>query len=283
MSKSKKVVENACCVYDFTIFKIIGEQELREILKKHCKKYCFQLEKGEKTGKEHYQGRLSLKEKARMSKVISMFDGLKAHISITSKENRDNNFYVCKEETRVKGPFTDENEVYIPRDVREMTELRPWQNSMKEHLEDYNCRKIDIIIDTKGNTGKTRFTRWMVIYGQAKILPFCNDFKDIMRMGYDVGPQKIYIIDMPRAISKDKLFQFYGAIEALKSGYVYDDRYIFKDRLFDPPRVVVFCNKEPDLTLLTRDMWKLWTIKDLKLVKYIPHEEDPLEGEFYGD
>lgn len=75
---------------------------------------------------------------------------------------------------------------------------------------------------------------------------------------------------MPRAINKEKLAQFFAGIETLKSGYCYDDRYKFNRRLFDRPRICVFTNVEPDLKLLSKDMWKLWTVTDGQLVNYNP-------------
>jgi len=108
-----------------------------------------------------------------------------------------------------------------------------------------------------------------MLYTDSEFMPFCNDYKDIMRMAYDIGPKKAYIVDMPRAINKEKLYQFFSGIETLKSGYCYDDRYKFNRRLFDRPRICIFTNVMPDLTLLSKDMWKLWTIKDMKLVPYV--------------
>ena len=273
-TSTKKIVKAACCVYDFTLFDEITPQNLRIKLKEYCKKYCFQREKGEKTDKLHYQGRLSLKLKKRESELIKQakneFGWKSFHISITSTENRDNHFYVCKDDTRIDGPYTDENDIYIPLDVLEMTTLRPWQDKLMKELDKYDKRAVDVIFDPVGNNGKSSFTRYMMLHKDAELLPFCNDYKDIMRMAYDVGPKKVYMIDMPRAISKDKLFQFFSGIETLKSGYAYDDRHRFQKRLFDRPRICIFTNSEPDNTLLSKDMWQMWQIEDNDLIKYIP-------------
>lgn len=262
---------NSCCTYDFTIFAVdeLDPPTIRNTLKEICKKYTFQLEQGELTGKLHYQGRLSLKCKKRQSELIKLLDQAgwtKYHLSITSNENRDNNFYVTKEETRIQGPFTDTNEIYVPRDIRNIKELRPWQQKLRTTLQSYDERSIDIIVDTKGNSGKSTLTRYMMLFDNAQVLPFCNDYKDIMRMAYDVGIKPIYLIDMPRAINKEKLFQFYAGIETLKSGYCYDDRYKFTQRLFDRPRICIFTNVHPDTSLLSRDMWKIWSIVDNQLI-----------------
>lgn len=273
----KKTAQSACCVYDFTLFDELSAQKIRDTLKDISKKYCFQLEKGEKTERLHFQGRLSLKIKKREGELIKELKKLgweKFHISVTSNANKKNDFYVCKEDTRVDGPFTDENEVYIPRDIREINELLPWQNSLREKLKTYHTRDVDIVYDPNGNSGKSTISRYMMIYDNAELLPFCNDYKDIMRMAYDVGPKEIYLIDMPRAINKEKLYQFFAGIETLKSGYCYDDRYKFNKRLMDRPRICIFTNVKPDLSLLSKDMWKLWTIRDQKLRTYHPENDD---------
>lgn len=277
MSKTtgKKKQQVSCCVHDITIFDDILPESLRVLFCKYAKKYTFQQERGEKTGQLHFQCRVSLKQKMRPTELANKLrnEGMqKFNVTVTSNANKDNDFYCQKEETRVEGTqvYTDENFKYIPRDVRAMVELRPWQKRMIDHCLTYNERMIDVVIELIGNVGKTRWTRYMECFYDAETLDFANDYKDIMRMAYDMGPKLVYMIDMPRAISKDKLYQFYGAIETLKSGKCFDDRYHYKKRLFDPPRVIIFCNSEPDLRLLSADMWNLWTIKpSMELVPYV--------------
>lgn len=264
-----------CAVHDITIFDDISVNDVRKIFEDISKHYCFQKEKGEKSGTVHYQCRISLKVKCRQNELIKKLQSrlAKFHVTTTATVNKNEDFYCMKEETRVEGPFTDKNNVYIPRDVRNMVTLKPWQAALRKELSVYNERTVDVIIDPKGRIGKTRFTRYMEIYEDAETLDFCNDYISLMRMAYDLGPKLIYMIDMPRAISKEKLFEFYGAIETLKSGKAFEDRYSYRKRLFDPPRVALFCNKEPDMTLLSQDMWKLWEITDEEeLADYTPEK-----------
>jgi len=53
-----------------------------------------------------------------------------------------------------------------------------------------------------------------------------------------------------------------AAIEEIKNGYAYDDRYRFQEAMFEPPHVWVFTNTMPDTKLLSLDRWKFWTITD---------------------
>lgn len=264
------------CVYDFTLSeKTANESEIKKKLREIAKKWCFQLEQGETTDYKHYQGRFSLKMKARLPQAISAF--IKgAHLSPTSEENHGNMFYVMKDATRIAGPWDDEEEeIIIPIQVRKMETLYPWQNTIKEFAQTYNDRKVDCIIDTKGNKGKTSFQLYMRCHQLGRMIPFCNDYKDIMRMVMDMPISKAYFIDMPKAINKERLYQLYAGIESIKSGYAYDDRYKFKDRVFDCPRVFVFTNKQPELNLLSIDRWNLWTINDkMELERYTAYEAD---------
>jgi hypothetical protein len=191
--------------------------------------------KDEETGKLHYQGRLSLKCKKREVELINELKKhwQKFHISVTLKANRDNDFYVSKEEARVEGPFTDKDKEteYIPEDVREMSQqLRPWQQKIVDMSLIKDNRAIDIICDPNGNIGKTALCKYMDLLLGTLVLPFVNDFKDIVRMAYDAGPKSSYMIDIPRVICKERLFQLFPGIEVLKGGYSYDDRYSFRRR-----------------------------------------------------
>ena len=70
---TSKTNNNQMCVWDFTIPNDnIKKEVLIEKLNKHCKDWTFQGEKG-KTGYLHWQGRLSLKVKLRLTEIVRMF------------------------------------------------------------------------------------------------------------------------------------------------------------------------------------------------------------------
>lgn len=256
--------------YDFTLPKDdYSHSELIDILYPSIvKKYCFQLEEGD-SGYIHYQGRISLIKKRRLNEILKIIKPLleKIHISPTSKNGLENNFYVMKQDTRLKGPWsdTDEKPAYIPRQIREIENLHPWQCSVLEKSREWDTRSINIIHDTGGNIGKSTLATYMGVHKLGKQIPYCNDYKDILRMVMDMPTASCYLIDMPRAICKDKLFQMYSAIETIKSGYAYDDRYHFKDKYFDCPNIWVFTNVLPDANLLSQDRWKYWEVKNGEL------------------
>lgn len=245
---------NALCVWDWTIFNEDNHENVIELCEKYTKHWCFQEEKCPTTGKLHFQGRVSLLEKTRKP----FWPNVDMKWTITSNPSTKDVVYVTKVESRVRGPWSDRDEkIYIPRDVRDIKTLLPWQTKMAAIIQTYERRKVNIVVDPKGNTGKSTFVRICRVYKLARKIPYANDYRDIMRMVMDMPESKAYLFDLPRAISKEKLYQFFSAIEEIKGGYAFDDRYNFKERIFDPPVIVIFTNKMPDQALLSGDRWNL--------------------------
>lgn len=253
--------QNGVYRWDFTLgFEQSGMLEkhvVKNLLREFCKDGTFQLEQSE-TGYVHYQGRVTLKKKLRLPPI----DTLKGiHWSPTSLANFDNEDYCKKNYTRIKGPWNiEDQDPYIPRQIREINNLYPWQQSIIDTLNVWDTRTINCLIDSSGNIGKSILVGWVRAYGLGRALPPVNDYKDLMRMVCDMPVSPAYMIDMPRAIKKDKLNGFFAAIESLKNGYAFDDRYKFVEKIFDSPCIWVFTNTYPDTDLLTEDRWKFWTI-----------------------
>lgn len=251
---------NAIATYDFTCFDT-DVDKVKALLKSYCKKWDFQQEECPTTGKLHMQGRMKLKVKERQAGVRKKFNGW--HISITSEENINNVYYVTKEDTRVAGPWSNDDVVrYIPRQIREIEVLKPWQQSIVDDADVWDTRHINVIVDITGNIGKTTLCSYCGVHGIGRKIPYSNDFRDIMRMVMDTPTSKLYIFDMPRALKKDQLFQFFAGIEEIKNGYAFDDRYHFKEKWFDCPNIWVFTNVAPDVTYLSRDRWRFWRVED---------------------
>ena len=272
----------ACAVYDFTLkAENITKDDIISWLEKNAKTWCFQLEKGETTGYVHFQGRVSLRKKVRLTGQIKV-QPWENHCnwSVTSNTNSGNCFYVLKDDTRIEGPWTEKDvQVYIPRQIREIRALYPWQQSIVDMADVWDTRTINMIYDPLGNIGKSVLVGYMRCHGLARKLPPLNDYKDVMRIICDMPTSRCYLFDMPRAMKKDKLGQLYTAIEEVKSGYAFDDRYSFKEKFFDCPNIWIFANTLPDFAMLSKDRWKIWEVKEQRLQEYIPEEEDDFNGE----
>lgn len=301
-----------CCVYDFTMpggytpgylkdfwkAGVVGEQDnqdpnvnsnefvIMNCLRQFAKKIVFQLEIGAQSGYVHYQGRISLKLKARINNVIQFFDqylpNSRVHISLTSTHNKGNDFYCVKNDTRMpgneSGPWKDTDiklkpPAYIPKQVRMMKQLYPYQQSIIDQSKIFDTRHIDFIIDMKGNRGKSSIVLFMEAYAIGTKLPFINSMKDLMRMVCDKDTSTCYLVDLPRALTKDRLREFFCALEEIKSGMAYDDRYKYKTKLFDCPSIWCFTNKIPNLSYLSWDRWRLWRINEENELVSIPLHE----------
>lgn len=265
-----------CCVWDITIPKEHDGVEMpcMEIIstfKSLCKKWAFQLERGE-SGYVHYQCRVSMKSKMRQPQVLSSLPWNWVHISPTSKENRTNNFYVTKEDTRVLGPWTDTDfDVYVQKRFIDC-KLRPWQNALIDTFEEREDRLVNVLIDEDGNKGKGFITAYCHCHKMGFRVPPINDAKDMMAimcdrcldvLDHDI---KAVFLDLPRSMPKNKLQGIYSAVEQIKDGYLYDTRYRFRECWIEPPVIWVFTNVVPDGDYLSMDRWRFWKItKDGKL------------------
>lgn len=237
-----------------------SKDDLVKVLKSNCKQWCFQREKGEESGYEHFQGRLSLIKKSRTLKWLEN--------SHNSAEHEDCDIYETKEDTRIEGPFSDKNQPsYIPRQLRDIISLYPWQQSIVDDAEVWDTRSINWVLNETGNQGKSILKTYLGVNKIGRAIPLCNDYRDIMRIVMDCPKSKLYIIDIPKAFRNGLKNEFYAGIETLKDGYAYDDRYSFKEEYFDCPNIWVFSNQEPDINLLSRDRWRIWDLKDKKLIK----------------
>lgn len=253
-------MSNPVSTYDFTLkAEDYTKDDVIDLLKDLCKKWTFQKEQGE-TGYVHYQGRMSLKTKQRLTTLKNkVFPEM--HLSPTSSQNMGNDFYVVKDETRIEGPWSDTSvPAYIPRDVAEITSLKPWQAQIESTV---NCdvrRDIYVLYEPRGNVGKTLLCRYLSLRRGAATLPPLNDYKDLMRIVMCKPTSNCYLVDMPRAKDKLKMREFWSGIETLKSGYAYDDRYEFREKYIDPPVIWLFTNTLPEEEMLSKDRWKIFEI-----------------------
>lgn len=266
---------SACATYDFRMNEDFGtKDDILKWLSGLAKQYVFQKEKGD-SGYVHWQGRLSLIKKRRLPELIALLKSSERKVpnylepTVSELHRSGDMFYAMKEDTRVLGPFSDKDEqINIPRQVREMSALYAWQQQVVDSATVWDKRTINLIYCPEGNQGKSSLVSWCRAYKIARCLPPVNECKDLLRMVCDMPISRMYMFDMPRSMNKDRLFGFYSAVETLKDGYAYDDRYSFKEIVFDCPNIWIFSNRLPDLDMLSMDRWQIWKIHDKKLEKF---------------
>lgn len=257
--------ESAVAVWDFTLKEEgVDLSDFKSFLKMYAKKWAFQLEKGD-SGYTHYQGRVSLKVKARKGP-----EWKNIHWSVTSKESSNDTFYVIKTDTRVAGPWMDTDK-YVPRQVRNI-ELYEWQKAVLTDADVWNTRTINVIVCEKGNIGKSTLATYAGAHGLGRNLPMMDGYKDYMRMVMDTPKVKLYLIDFPRGMNKNNCGGFWSAVESIKNGYAYDDRYGFREEYFDCPNIWVFTNARPRTSWMSMDRWAIWEVIDGKLSRSVDYE-----------
>lgn len=276
------------------------QKTLEEILDKYCQDWVYQLEQAGGSGEDgtddsedesdegdlrfHLQGRFRLKTKARLTALKRYFkDGVlhTAHLSVTSSENRNNNFYVTKEDTRKGGPWYSESfslmvkDDFVPRQVQEkMQKLFPWQQFVLDDCRKWCPRTINVIVDRKGNSGKSSFISYMLCKEKNSLeVPPVHDFKDVAQFICSSIQQKgrkyckNIFVDFPRSRDQTKIHQFMAGIERIKDGRVFDCRYRASTVLIDSPNIWMFTNIVLKLDYVSYDRWAFWTIDKSKCLQ----------------
>lgn len=256
--------------------------EFAKKLKEVFKKWVFQEERSDE-GYPHYQVRGHL-FKAKTVPSAKTFLGpiLRGHVSpTTSGVHQNNSFNYCmKADTRVSGPWKDSDQEFedpppLTRQLRDFLDkigpdrrgLYPWQQQLLDLLSTTDDRRIICVVDNgEGNNGKSIFSEYLEFNRLAYEVPPMTCMEDIMQCCMGIAGQKCYLVDMPRAMKKEKLAGFYSGLEALKNGVMYDKRYAFKKRRIDRPQIVVFTNSYPDRSLLSPDRWAIFSLVDRQLL-----------------
>lgn len=247
---------NPLARWDFTLSAVCTtDEDLLKTVKKFCKQWSFQLE-GSETGYLHYQGRVSFKTKTRKPTGFPK----ETHWSPTAEINAGNDFYVTKEETRIRGPWTDLDEEKTKCWDLEGKVPWPWQQHVIDDAKVFDDRTINMIIDKQGHNGKKFLTKYMAYNELGSYLPCLDSYKDLMAIVLDKPISRLYIVDAPRQWDPRTQTQFWMAIENIKDGYCFDTRFKYRERIFGCPQVWVMSNRSPDQSALTKDRWRLWTI-----------------------
>lgn len=274
--------QSICAVYDFRANQdYYTKDDLIKWLSSNCKRWVFQLEKGD-TGYIHWQGRFSLIKKRTKNVLLKLFKDIPKPNYLeptTNEEYRKEMFYQMKEDTRLEGPFKDSiqdnDSIYIPRQYRDIR-LYPWQQAILQTAEEFDDRTINLVYDPVGNSGKSTIASICELMHGGIDMPPLNDYKELVALACDIcmdkeiRSPKIMFFDMPRAVRKDQLYGLYSAIEQIKKGKLYDCRYHYKCWWIDSPQIWVFTNTLPDLDMLSKDRWVIHHIVENKLHPFNP-------------
>lgn len=223
----------------------------------HCAKYVFQQECGSETGTDHIQGYFELKFKKRLSGLKKLFN---TKIRFIPCDNIDASINYCSdiEKRTPYGEIWNKN-IEIPYQGEDLPiKLYGWQEKLRHELKTIppNNRKIIWYYDKEGNKGKSTFCKWMAFnYGATCIMG--GEKKDILYHVTQSKKKEIILVDLPR--SQKNLISF-AAIEQIKNGHIFNEKYESNATLFKPPHLVIFSNYEPMLDKMSRDRWDVRVI-----------------------
>lgn len=168
-----------------------------------------------------------------------------------------------KHDTHVRGPWADKkiSPPYAGKDLPQ--HLYPWQAEVLERCKmEPNDREINYIIDIKGNTGKSKFAKYMWFHHQAIFLPWgkTNDLLNYVAKNKDAG---IFFFDLSRSKPADwAKDDISAAMEQIKNGMIVNLKYETCGMVFDPPHIWCFSNQPPNLSSMSRDRWAFWLIDE---------------------
>jgi len=263
--------------YCFTLNNYTEEQcqKIQSSILKSCRIGFFNKEVGE-SGTPHLQGYIEFNTKSRPKAV---FNDDKIHWS-KAKGNRDQNFKYCSKDCQEEIEnisFCHGFKKKVP--LRILKELRPWQASMVELIDleftEMDDRHINWLVDVEGCAGKTQFCKYMTQRRKQTMIVTGGGYKDIACVlkgcqdenKFDLNDETVVIFNIPRD-SDDQGMISYKALESLKDGLITSSKYESATFVFNSPVVWVLSNNEPELSKLSKDRWKLWTISDGMLLPY---------------
>ena len=275
----------------FVMNDILNKIRLQNVNKNYTDIVDFvgQLETGTESSIPHYQLAIKANSLCTKKKVLEAFEEkIEGHINVQIQFNLEDMKNYCLKET----DFISEQysgKIYKHQWQMDFLERKPqlkevlnnpyiWQEFVRKELLDKlpDDLTVDWIIDPVGNTGKSSFARAYVSKVPTEGILMKIDNLDRMeltvikkienyRMKYYKDP-KVLLFDFPRASDMGKILSATALMEDVKSGYLettFGGKH--KEIQIGDIHVVVFSNNCPDLSVLSVDRWRLWTLSGKSL------------------
>ena len=150
--------------------KLPSLNSLKVKLTELCSEGVFQLEKGEETGRPHYQGRFNLKGSRRSkTSLLKDFSDIFeiTNLTLNPEIAYDSSSYCEKSETRINGPWYVGLHSYLQQKEPMRMTLRKWQEQLLDLVQGpiqkrLRDRKVIWIQDLQGGAGKSTFLRYLI-------------------------------------------------------------------------------------------------------------------------
>lgn len=186
--------------------------------------------------------------------------------SILEKLKQDKKLILVDEPINHEGYSAKDLEIFLNLD-----NWHPWQKKLYDRIffktggiREPDRREIIAIYDEDGNSGKSSFFKYLCYKYTADIGRLTYGSSSQLKSAVvAMGHKKIYIIDLTRSKAKnDSETDLLSAIKDVKNGLVTTHMYgSGNTMLMDIPHVIVSSPYIFDQTLLSKDRWKILSIK----------------------
>lgn len=233
-------------------------ETLKSFVDINCKYYIIGKEIGD-NGTPHLQGYLEFYDR-------KYFDTLKKFNKRIHWEqargNKQQNIKYCSKENNyieIEKELTLQEKIdkKILNKKYKNVIWKEWQQKILDTIkEEADDRKINWIIDEKGNTGKSFLVKYIsltekgVVIADGKKDNILNQIKILM----EKEEPRIIMLDIPR---HNKEYINYGVIEMIKNGLIYSGKYEGGICRFDDVHILIFSNDEPEYWKFTEDRWNI--------------------------
>jgi hypothetical protein len=250
--------------------------------------WVFQKEEHEKAeGKYHYQCCVTTKIRTRKSTLLTKLSSSISHPQNRIRVDKMNGtwdqavLYCTKEDSATGAIFRSSTmrNKYSGEDIailQDPDKRYPWQNFIFHEIFDQiptslqapDDRTIYWITDEEGCSGKSKFTKFCCVHNDAIAKLSFGSAQQLRSAVISAGAKELYILDMPRTLGEDdSLAAVMSVAEDIKNGFVVSSFYGQSSKLImNPPHIVIFSNKRPNVKYLTSDRWRCYTIKNYNLV-----------------
>lgn len=230
------------------------------ISSKYCRYAICGKEIGE-SGTPHLQGYVEFKTKKR---PVSVFKDCTRIWWKKAKGTREHNNGYCTKETFFF-------EVGGPKPLKKLAcedNFFDWQKEVLKIIdEEPDDRSIYWFRGNEGGEGKTTFCKYLVRFHKAWISGGkCADMKNgIIEFQKESGclPELI-VLNIPRSFNSDYLS--YTGIEEVKDMLFYSGKYEGGMVDGNPPHLIIFSNRYPDVDKCSKDRWKIMDINENKWI-----------------
>jgi len=274
---------------------LVDEKKLQNLLNEIVEEGVFQKERGETTGRLHYQGRFKLKgPRTGKKQLLKLFSELACvrNLTFEPERSKDSTRYCSKVQTRIDGPWFVGTPRYRRNNTPITISLRRWQEQLLNELngplaETLRERSVVWVQDPLGGSGKSTFLRYLR-FGQTNLtvrkLPF--DRPDRLRMFVCKVAEEtdidLFAFDFTRTLDEDtSVKSLFQVIEELKNGYIVSAMFGRPlEVLIDSPFVLILTNEDISsyFHYLCMDRWCCYEIRNAELLKirktpgFSPHD-----------